>query len=95
MAVYSQLVPRWALQVDMHLFYDVGTSAKQLVFHFHVACANDLQQIINIEDHQTETTKEEIPVDNHWQPQYNSVNNIAGKVLTKVSKHEIPDSEKP
>ena len=36
-------------------------------------------------------TREEVPVDKHWQPQNNSVNNIAGIVLTK---HEIPDSEK-
>ena len=55
MAVYSQLVPRWELQVDMHFSHDFGTSAKQLVFHSHVAYAKDLQQIINVEDHQTET----------------------------------------
>ena len=31
-------------------------------------------------------------MDNHWQPQYISVNNIAGKVLTT---HENPGSENP
>ena len=33
-----------------------------------------------------------MPLDNHWQTQFNSVNNIAGKVLTT---QEIPSSVNP